>query len=192
MRNIPIWSSIVVGLAVSIMVALGIWQLQRAEWKGQLLSTYAAAMGKPAIAWPVVPVAENAPYFRRSSVNCLKVANWRSASGRNDKGQAGIIHIAGCVTGGGEGPGAQVVIGWSERPDNPKWTGGNVQGVIAPDSRHVIRLVANEPQAGLQKAQPPSLDDIPNNHLAYAVQWFFFAIIAIVIFVIAVRRRSVP
>jgi len=30
---------------------------------------------------------------------------------------------------------------------------------------------------------------VPNNHLAYAVQWFLFALVAGVIYVIALRRR---
>jgi surfeit locus 1 family protein len=30
---------------------------------------------------------------------------------------------------------------------------------------------------------------VPNNHLSYAVQWFLFAAIASVIYVLAVRRR---
>ena len=37
---------------------------------------------------------------------------------------------------------------------------------------------------------PPSLDAIPNNHLAYAVQWFLFAGVAGVIYVIALRRQA--
>jgi len=31
--------------------------------------------------------------------------------------------------------------------------------------------------------------DIPNNHLAYAVQWFLFAGIAGVIYALALKRR---
>ena len=42
-------------------------------------------------------------------------------------------------------------------------------------------------------AQPPPLPDpaaLPNNHLAYAGQWFFFALTALMIYVVALRRRS--
>ena len=68
--------------------------------------------------------------------------------------------------------------------------GGVVNGVIAPDSQNVIRLVATEPVAGLRQSQPPALEDIPNNHLSYAVQWFLFAGIALVIFLLALRGRN--
>ena len=35
----------------------------------------------------------------------------------------------------------------------------------------------------------PDPSDLPNNHLAYAGQWFFFAITAFIIYVLALRRR---
>ena len=35
----------------------------------------------------------------------------------------------------------------------------------------------------------PDPNDIANNHLAYAVQWFFFAFVALVIYAIALRKR---
>ena len=189
-RRLPIFVTILVLVAVAIMVALGVWQLQRAEWKNDLLSTYAAASDMPAIAYPAVPDADDAPYFRKSSVNCLEVVGWRSTSGRSASGQSGWAHIAQCRTAGAEGPGAQVVAGWSERPDDPEWNGGIVDGIIAPDSQYIIRLVASEPVAGLQKSQPPALEDVPNNHLSYAVQWFLFAGIALIIFLIALRGRN--
>ena len=187
MKRLPILGTIVVLTAVAIMAGLGIWQLQRADWKNGLLETYAAASELPAISYPAVPSAENAPYFRKSTVNCLAVVGWRSTSGRSATGKSGWSHIAQCRIAGAEGPGAQVVAGWSERPDNPQWDGGIVDGIIAPDSQFIIRLVASEPVAGLQKSQPPALQDIPNNHLSYAVQWFLFAGIALVIFLLALR-----
>jgi cytochrome oxidase assembly protein ShyY1 len=35
----------------------------------------------------------------------------------------------------------------------------------------------------------PSAAATPNNHLAYAGQWFLFALAASVIYILAVRRR---
>ena len=189
-RRLPILGTILVLIAVATMAGLGIWQLQRAEWKNDLLATYAAADEMPPIAYPAVPNPEGAPYFRKSSVNCLAVIGWRSTSGRNINGKSGWAHIAQCRTAGAEGPGAQIVAGWSPRPDNPDWQGGVVDGIIAPDSQYIIRLVASEPVAGLQQSQPPALEDVPNNHLSYAVQWFLFAGIALIIFLIALRGRN--
>ncbi|HEY9092107.1 SURF1 family protein [Parasphingorhabdus sp.] len=190
MKRIPVFVTAVVLAAVATMIGLGIWQLQRAEWKNQLLTTYETARDKPAISYPAVPVEGDPPYFRRSSVNCLEVLDWRSVSGRNVKGVSGWAHIAHCKTSGGEGPGAQIVAGWSRSAENPEWSGGIVDGVIAPDRLHIVRLVASEPVAGLEKSQPPATDDIPNNHMAYAVQWFLFAGIALIIYILALRLRN--
>jgi surfeit locus 1 family protein len=35
----------------------------------------------------------------------------------------------------------------------------------------------------------PDPRDIPNNHLAYAVQWFLFATVAAVIYALALAKR---
>jgi surfeit locus 1 family protein len=43
--------------------------------------------------------------------------------------------------------------------------------------------------AGLQAVALPSPEDIPNNHLLYAIQWFFFAAAAGIIYALALRRR---
>lgn len=189
MKRLPLWPTVIVGIAIAIMIALGVWQLQRMAWKEALLEEYATASDQPAVAWPAVPDRNALPLYRESSVNCLAVTGWRSASGRNARGQAGWVHIASCSTGA-EGPGAQVVAGWSLRPDDPDWAGGQVTGVIAPDSAHLVRLVAAPPVAGLQAVQPPSPEDIPNNHWAYAIQWFLFAGLAAVIYGLAVARRA--
>ena len=80
-----------------------------------------------------------------------------------------------CQTGGGEGPGAKVAVGWSPRPEKPSWQGGAVAGVIAPDKPQLIKLVSSDAVAGLERLSAPSPEQIPNNHLLYAIQWFIFA-----------------
>ena len=83
-----------------------------------------------------------------------------------------------------------VELGWSKDP-NAKWTwpGGPVSGIIAPDRQQRIRLVAASAPPGLQPSAMPSLDMIPNNHRSYAIQWFLFAGAALVIYVLALRKR---
>ena len=83
-----------------------------------------------------------------------------------------------------------VETGWSKNPAAGRgWGGGLVSGIIAPDRENRMRLVANRPLQGLARSAPPSPDSIPNNHLSYAVQWFFFAATALVIYALAVRKR---
>jgi cytochrome oxidase assembly protein ShyY1 len=52
-----------------------------------------------------------------------------------------------------------------------------------------MRLVAATAAPGLQPSAPPSIEQIPNNHRSYAVQWFAFAGIALVIYALALRKR---
>jgi len=192
MKRWPIIPTVIVAAAVITMGALGIWQLQRMGEKEALLTRLSAAQDKPAIAWPSPPVEGDLPLYRNSSVNCIKVTRWQAVSGKSVRGESGIAHLASCQTSGAEGPGALIALGWSNRLDQPKWQGGIVEGIIAPDRDHLIRLVATDNLAGLQRLSPPSTDSIPNNHLAYAIQWFFFAFAAAVIFVLAVRKRQAP
>jgi cytochrome oxidase assembly protein ShyY1 len=52
-----------------------------------------------------------------------------------------------------------------------------------------MRLVADGAAPGLEPSALPSPRSIPNNHLFYAVQWFAFAGIALVIYMLALRKR---
>lgn len=52
-----------------------------------------------------------------------------------------------------------------------------------------MKLVADEGQGGLEPLARPDPANLPNNHLAYAGQWFFFALTALVIYVLALRAR---
>jgi surfeit locus 1 family protein len=188
-KRFPVLATIIVALAVATMIGLGVWQLQRKAVKEALLLQYAAAANQPAIAWPSVPLPDKLPLFRKSALMCLKIVRWESVSGKNVAGKAGFAQIAHCQLSGGEGPGAKAAIGWSARPETPGWSGGQVSGIIAPDSHGLIRLVADTAPVGLEILAPPSTDNIPNNHMLYAIQWFFFAFFAALMFAIALRKR---
>ncbi|MBA3896525.1 MAG: SURF1 family protein, partial [Sphingomonadaceae bacterium] len=135
--------------------------------------------------------SRNPPLFRHARAFCLSVAGWHAVAGRSADGEPGWSHVAACRTGA-EGPGLAVDAGWSKSPNAPVWTGGEVRGQVAPDRSAVYRLVAVTPAPRLSPSAPPSLDLIPNNHRAYAVQWFLFAAIAAVIYALALRRRASP
>jgi surfeit locus 1 family protein len=188
------WGTIIAGVvtaaACGVMIKLGLWQLQRAAWKDGLLTQYAAAATLPQMAYPAIPYPARLPLFRKASGYCTAVTGSTATAGRNAKGQSGWSHIVTCGSGA-EGPGMTVDIGWSRAPDNPVWKGGPVSGVIGQDPKALIRLISNQPLApGLEASQPPSIEEIPNNHFGYAVQWFLFAAIAAVIFLIAAFYRK--
>ncbi|MEM1133313.1 MAG: SURF1 family protein [Pseudomonadota bacterium] len=187
MTRIPIIPTIIVAAAIITMIALGIWQLGRADEKAALIARYEAASQQPALDWPQTLDADDLPLYRRSNFTCAEVLDWRSTSGRNAEGRAGWSHIATCRLGDdGE---AQLQAGWSLQPETPEWAGGDVTGMIAPDGKAMIRLVADPPVAGLEPLATPTPADLPNNHISYAVQWFLFALIAGVIYALALRQR---
>ena len=189
-KRLPILPTIVVAAAVAVMVGLGIWQLQRAKWKEGLLARYAEAERLPPIAFPTAPTRDAAlPLYRHATGVCLRIAGQRAVAGENRDGEPGYVHIVDCATGA-EGPGMSVEVGWSKDPNaKVNWNGGPVSGVIGPDRRTRLRLVAASSPPGLEPSAPPSLDSIPNNHRSYAAQWFAFAAIASVIYVLALRKR---
>jgi surfeit locus 1 family protein len=202
MKRLPVVATIVVGLAVALMIALGVWQLQRKAEKEAMIAQYAANITRPAIAFPSNPI-NDALLFRKATGLCLEPVSWSQRSGRDAKGARGWRQIAHCRTGV-EGPGMTVQLGLSPQPGGkPDWKGGAVSGYIshAPDDQPLIlalvgmarpktlMLVATAPVGGLAANPVPDLSSVPNNHLAYAVQWFLFAGIAGIIYTLAVRRR---
>ncbi|HET7816334.1 MAG TPA: SURF1 family protein [Sphingomicrobium sp.] len=190
-RKWPVVPTLVVGIAIAIMIGLGVWQLQRAGEKDQLLARYRSAQDLPPIAFPTAPLhSDNLPLFRHATGVCLRPVSRRTAAGQNRSGEPGFVHIVDCSTGA-EGPGMSVEVGWSKNPNVAiNWPGGPVSGMIAPDSRSRMRLVAATAPPGLEPGAPPSIAQIPNNHRSYAVQWFLFALIAAVIYVLALRRKQ--
>lgn len=197
-KRIPVIPTLFVTLAVAAMIALGLWQLlDRLPKKEAFLAQLAANPTRPPMAFPRFP--DETLLFRRASGVCLQPTATRLAGA----GKAGFRVIADCRTGA-EGPGMIVQLGTTRDPKlKPQWPGGAVSGYIthAPDGRSLIgavfdptpprlMLVADTPPPGLAPNGKPDIASVPNNHLAYAGQWFFFAAIAAIIYVLALARRG--
>ena len=189
-RRLPLIPTILVVVAAAVMISLGVWQLQRARWKDGLVERYAQAEKLPPIEFPTMPLDDaNLPLFRHATGLCLRSVGQRAAAGENRGGEPGYVHIVDCSTGA-EGPGMSIEVGWSKDPNaRVDWNGGLVSGIIAPDRRTRMRLVADSAPPGLEPSAAPSLRTIPNNHRFYALQWFAFALIALAIYGLAVRKR---
>jgi cytochrome oxidase assembly protein ShyY1 len=189
-RKWPLVPTVLVAAAVATMIALGVWQLERRQEKLALLERLEAAQQLPPIAWPSAPSSAPLPLYRAATGHCLAVTGFRTAAGQNREGDSGFLVIADCRQGG-EGPGMAVELGWSKNPNAGRaYKGGLVSGIIAPDRVSRMRLVAAEPGPGLIASAPPSPDSIPNNHLSYAIQWFLFAGLAGLIYVLALGKSE--
>ena len=198
-RRLPIIPTLIVALSVLTMIGLGIWQLQRADQKKELLARYAAAQGLPPIAYPTLPLAEELPLFRHATGNCLRPVGKREVAGENAAGETGYAHIVDCATGA-EGPGMSVEVGWSKNPNaQVDWNGGPVSGVIVPDRRSRLRLVAATAPPGLEPSKVPDVRAAsavsPAGHYGYAATWFGLALVALIIYALAIskrRRKEMP
>ena len=193
-RRVPILPTLVVAAAIALMISLGLWQVQRVHWKERLLAQYNRAERLPPISWPTIPLtSDQLPLFRHATGVCLSPVRKRAVVGENLAGEPGYVQIVDCATGA-EGPGMSVEIGWSKDPNaKVKWNGGLVSGVIVPDRRSRMRLVAATAPPGLQTSKPPQVSSVspitPAVHRGYAATWFSLAAIALVIYGLAVRKR---
>lgn len=188
-RRLPVVPTIVVLIAVAIMIRLGFWQLDRLAEKEELLAHYTAAASDQApLPWPQSGEARLNMDYRQSAVDCKRVIKTRMLAGRNAKGEAGWAQLAFCETAAGFSH-AEVVLGWSRHAQPVAWSGGRAAGTFRVTGQVNARIVADPPLAGLEANARPDPKDVPNNHLAYAVQWFLFALVALVIYALAVRKR---
>jgi surfeit locus 1 family protein len=192
MKRWPLIPTIVVALAVATMIGLGLWQLlDRRPAKNAYLEQLARNPAKPAITFP--RVSDDRLLFRRASADCVPPIALTLVGA----GSFGFRILAEC------GNGIPVQLGTTRDPKaRIAWTGGTVTGFVshAPDGRSVIgslfddspkrmMLVLDRPPLGLSANPAPDTSAVPNSHLAYAGQWFFFALSAAVIYLLALRRR---
>ncbi|MBO9580365.1 MAG: SURF1 family protein [Sphingobium sp.] len=202
-RRLPIIATLVVGLAVAAMIGLGVWQLARLKQKEAALAAYQVNLTRPVTAYPAMNPADDRLLFRTLAANCLRVTGWQVIGGRSRDGAPGWRHIATCATGA-EGPGLLVDMGVGSDPHGKaNWTGGPVKGRVThePDPHSFLLrmlgrapplrlMIVNETAApGLSASPLPDPSSVPNNHFSYAMQWFFFAAVALVIYGLALRKR---
>ena len=190
-RKLPLVPTIVVAVAVAVMIGLGIWQLKKAPAKEAQLERYRAALKMPPITYPTIPITGDLPLYRYATAMCLRPVSRRVTAGRNQAGEPGNVHIVGCSTGA-EGPGLSVQVGWSLDPNAKfEWRGGPVSGIIVPDNKTTMRLIAASPAAGLAPNATPTatVSVTPGRHRGYALTWFALAITALVVYLLALRQR---
>lgn len=179
---------------VPMLVGFGIWQLQRMQWKQALLADLAAASTRP-----LTDLGGNAPppgmQFRqvRLTVFCPPQAPDASI-GHGPHGQSGWSHLLTCTA---EGEPVRINVGWSPQLLEEHYPGGTrtVTGILVESGHPAARytLVADMAAEPLLPSAPPSVDTIPDNHLSYALQWFSFAAILLLVWGAYVMRwRQTP
>ncbi|MFD1788125.1 SURF1 family protein [Sphingomonas floccifaciens] len=200
MKRWPVIPTLVVAIAIVAMIGLGFWQLARRQEKEAALVQLAANVDRPPVLFPAGGTGDDL-LFRKSAIDCLSVTDIARQSGRTAGGTPGWRVIAACRTPTAGIVAVQLGIA-SDFNTAPAFSGGPVTGYLsyAPDSQPLITdlfnrspkrlmLISDAPPIGLTANPGPDLSSVPNNHLAYAVQWFLFAGVAAIIYLLALRRR---
>lgn len=188
-------------LGVAVLVALGVWQLQRLEWKRGVLAEIGARLAAAPVAVPAQPDPAADRYRRvyadglllpgeihvytagpRGGVGYRVVAPMELSDGRRILVDRGFVAIA--DKDGSRPTGPISLTGnlvWPDdgppAPDREKnvWTGRDVPLMAADLGTAPVLVVAAEvAPAGGPVPMPVSVA-IPNNHLGYAVTWFGLA-----------------
>jgi surfeit locus 1 family protein len=224
--------TLALGAAAALCVALGFWQLDRAEEKRQQVSELARQALMPALALrPLEASAEPLRYRHLRATGTFEEAGQILIENRHHAGQTGYHVITPLRIDGGE---VRVLVnrGWipadaqgrptpAPVPDGPRTVNGEAHipappaialtgsaGAAAWGNRWpyltldlyrgrfgfpvqpvVILMDPSEPD-GFARSWPPEMPK-EGMHLGYAVQWFAFAAIALVVWLrLSVGRRD--
>lgn len=194
-------------IGVAILISLGVWQLQRLQWKEAMLAEIQAKIDAPPVALPASP----APSMKYLPVEIRGRTTGReilALSGSEDEG-AGYQVISAFETDTGrkimvdrgfirEGerktarPPVDLIfrgnLHWPQeitsatpRPnlDENIWFAREVPAMAAQLGTEPVLVVASAVGGDSQGVEPIpiSITGIPNNHLEYAWTWFLLALV---------------
>ena len=203
-RRIPIIPTIITAAGILILCALGKWQLDRRAWKHDLIERLAAAPNLPLVSpeeFRAAMMGDVPIQYRRASIDCRardkKPYDLRPGSSAG--GTSGFYVVVSCRPNS-RPPDIVAVAGWTKRVDakdivitlDHQLTGTVIERPYgkAPD-RPRFMLIPDEAIPPLGRPLQPRAADLPDNHLAYAGQWFGLAIALAAIYGLYLRRRPV-
>jgi surfeit locus 1 family protein len=215
---VPTVSTVVM---LAILLALGVWQLQRREWKHGLLAQIDAAEAAPAIPMPADPDP-----FEKVRIEGHLRTDLHALYGAEVRGDILGGQLIMPLERSGADP-VLVDLGWVPNDDISKMTlpQGAVDGFVRP-AEHAGMFSGTDSPAkrlfytldpgpigaslGLARVAPFTLvaigvpkpgvypdpaTELPrpaDNHLQYALTWFGFAITLAIIFVLYVKKALRP
>ena len=180
-RGLPIGPTLLVAGALPLLVSLGVWQLHRLRWKEALLVRLAEAPKLPALDHP--DLSAPGRDFRRATVECRPSGLPLVRAGRSLRGEIGYSYILPCAGGR-----LSLDAGWAPGPDaKPFALAAAYPGLLREHDGPRYTLIAARALPPLTPSAPPSVEEVPNSHLSYAIQWFFFAAVLGAIYGLYVR-----
>ncbi len=203
-RRVPVIPTLLTLVMLAVLVSLGVWQLDRREWKHALIARAAAAPLLP----PLEPVdfyrsmtGEDSVQYRRAVLPCSPgtVLPYDLKGGTSAKGDSGYLLLVSCRSDR-KPPDIVAVAGWTKRPDAaavPIHVDTEFDGLIIErpygklEGRPQFMLIPKTAVPGLEPSRLPSPEELPDSHLSYALQWFSFAATLAVIYGLWLRKRQI-
>jgi surfeit locus 1 family protein len=201
-RRIPIFPTLLTIVMLAVLVSLGVWQLQRREWKAALIAQLEAAQTQPLLQ-PVdflrAMQGEASVQYRRAELPCSpgRVLPYDLKGGSSLSGVSGYLVLVSCRPNR-KPPDIVAVAGWTQRPDaaavelvvDTVFRGTIIERPYgdAP-TRPQFMLIPDTAVPPLERSRMPTPADLPDNHLSYAGQWFGLAGVLIIIYGLWLRGR---
>ena len=206
-------------VTTAILLSLGVWQLRRMEWKEAMLAEIQAGINAapqpiPAQVDPSMKYMPVTVSGRTTGEEILVLSGTKELGGgyniisgfETDDGRRILLDRGFVTQDYRHTPRPATTL---EVVGNLHWPQDKSSSTPEPDLKAGIWFARDVPaMAGMLKTEPVlvvaarvqgdaqgvmpipiSIEGVPNNHLAYAVQWFLFAAMAVAIYVLAVRRR---
>lgn len=204
-RRFPVIPTVMTLIMLVTLISLGVWQLQRRQWKHGLIAQAEAAQSLPLLEpddYFRSMTREVSVQYRRAELPCSpgKVLPYDLKGGSSDGGVSGYMVLVSCRPNN-RPPDIVAVAGWTRRPDAaqvPLTVDTVFRGTIIErpygdaEGRPQFMLIAENPVPPLGKPRLPTPQDLPDRHLSYAGTWFGLAIVLAVIYGIWLRRRLRP
>lgn len=203
-RRIPLIPTVITAIGILILCGLGRWQLERREWKHDLIARLTAAPRLPLVTpqeFRAAMMGDLSVQYRRASIDCHAGPKkpYDLRPGSSAKGDSGFYVIVSCRPND-LSPDIVAVAGWTRRVDaqdqvinlDRQFTGVVIEKPYGKEAnRPRFMLIPEDSVPPLEPPRLPSAEDLPDNHLAYAGQWFGLAIALAVIYGLWLRRRMV-
>lgn len=202
MKRIPVWPTLIVLVMLATLVSLGVWQLQRRAWKADLIAQLETA--------PLAPLLEPRDFlaamqgtksiqYRRAELPCAPgtVLPYDLKGGSSASGNSGYLVLVSCRPNR-KAPDIVAVAGWTWRPDAARvpitvdtvFTGLIIEKPYGDAAdRPAFMLIPDTAVPPLQPSRLPTPQDLPDNHLSYAGQWFGLAVALATIYALWLRNR---
>ncbi|KQI69361.1 cytochrome oxidase biogenesis protein Surf1, facilitates heme A insertion [Loktanella sp. 3ANDIMAR09] len=188
----------------AILISLGVWQIQRLQWKTAILAQIETEIAAPPVAVPAAPDATTDRYLPVTATGTLtgdvlhvlvsteeNGAGYRTVSAFETDGRRVLLDLgfvgfddrdialpAGEITVTGNLLWPDEVDGFTPDPEpTGLWFARDADAMSAALGTEPFFIVARDIQPGSPTVpMPVGTSGIPNDHLSYAVTWFLLAL----------------